>query len=65
MRDIFISDGVRVDFEFMDICDEEFEEDQALNNAIVSIKRNGTGLKGNIETRNFDQIGRASCRERV
>ncbi|XP_075165882.1 isocitrate dehydrogenase [NAD] subunit gamma, mitochondrial-like [Haematobia irritans] len=49
VRDIFIFCGAPIDFEIFDICPST-KGNEDLENAIISIKRNGVGIKGNIET---------------
>lgn len=50
VREIFSVIGVPVDFEIVNI-DSNKEGNDDLDYAIISIKRNGVALKGNIETR--------------
>lgn len=49
VREIFRYAGVPVDFEVVQI-DQKSESDEDLEYAITSIRRNGVGIKGNIET---------------
>ncbi|XP_066283871.1 isocitrate dehydrogenase [NAD] subunit gamma, mitochondrial-like isoform X3 [Branchiostoma lanceolatum] len=49
VKDIFRYAGVPVDFEEVQITSQEGDE-EAIENAITAIKRNGVALKGNIET---------------
>lgn len=49
VREVFAAIGVPVDFEIIDI-DPNKEGNDDLDYAIMSIKRNGVALKGNIET---------------
>lgn len=50
VREIFRYIGAPVDFEIVDI-DPTVDNDEDLHYAITSIKRNGVGLKGNVETK--------------
>ncbi len=50
VRDIFKYIGAPVDFEVVDI-DPNVDNDEDVQYAITTIKRNGVGLKGNIETK--------------
>lgn len=50
VREVFKYAGVPVDFEIIDI-DPNNESDDDLDYAITSIRRNGVGIKGNIETK--------------
>lgn len=50
VREVFKYAGVPVDFEVVDI-DPNSESEEDLEYAITSIKRNGVGIKGNIETK--------------
>ncbi|XP_013177229.1 PREDICTED: isocitrate dehydrogenase [NAD] subunit gamma, mitochondrial-like [Papilio xuthus] len=50
VRDIFKYIGAPVDFEVVDI-DPNVDNDDDVQYAITTIKRNGVGLKGNIETK--------------
>ncbi|XP_034828025.2 isocitrate dehydrogenase [NAD] subunit gamma, mitochondrial-like [Maniola hyperantus] len=50
VRDIFKYIGAPVDFEVVDI-DPTIDNDEDVQYAITTIKRNGVGLKGNIETK--------------
>ncbi|XP_060515886.1 isocitrate dehydrogenase [NAD] subunit gamma, mitochondrial-like isoform X2 [Cylas formicarius] len=49
VREVFKYAGAPVDFEVIDI-DPKSEDEDAFHYAITSIKRNGVGIKGNIET---------------
>lgn len=55
VREIFKYAGVPVDFEIIDI-DPASEGNEDLDFAITSIRRNGVGIKGNIETKS-ENIG--------
>lgn len=50
VKEIFRYAGVPVDFEIIDI-DPSSEDNDDLEYAITSIKRNGVAIKGNIETK--------------
>ncbi|KAL1492798.1 hypothetical protein ABEB36_010983 [Hypothenemus hampei] len=50
VREVFKYAGAPIDFEVIDI-DPRSEESDAFDYAITSIKRNGVGIKGNIETK--------------
>ncbi|XP_028031684.1 isocitrate dehydrogenase [NAD] subunit gamma, mitochondrial [Bombyx mandarina] len=50
VRDIFKYIGAPIDFEVVDI-DPTMDNDDDVQYAITTIKRNGVGLKGNIETK--------------
>lgn len=50
VREVFKYAGAPVDFEVIDI-DPRSDEDEAFDYAITSLKRNGVGIKGNIETK--------------
>lgn len=53
VKEIFKYAGVPVDFEIIDI-DPASEGNEDLEYAITSIRRNGVGIKGNIETKSED-----------
>jgi len=53
VREVFKYAGVPVDFEIVDI-DPASEGNDDLEYAITSIRRNGVGIKGNIETKSED-----------
>lgn len=55
VREVFKYAGVPVDFEIIDI-DPNSESEEDLEYAITSIRRNGVGIKGNIETKS-ESIG--------
>ncbi|XP_073819669.1 isocitrate dehydrogenase [NAD] subunit gamma, mitochondrial-like isoform X1 [Musca autumnalis] len=59
VREIFSHCDAPIDFEVIDI-DPSTQGNEDLENAIVSVKRNGTAIKGNIETtsQNLSEISR-------
>ncbi|XP_018332626.1 isocitrate dehydrogenase [NAD] subunit gamma, mitochondrial [Agrilus planipennis] len=50
VQEVFKYSGAPVDFQVVDI-DPKSDQANELEDAIISIKRNGVGIKGNIETR--------------
>lgn len=51
VHQVFAAAGVPVDFEVLDITSADYKTEADLNDAVVSIIRNGVAIKGNIETR--------------
>jgi isocitrate dehydrogenase (NAD+) len=60
LKSIFQIGQVPVDFEFIQLDSHQADNNLDLENAIISIERNGVAIKGNIETK----IGDASLRSR-